>query len=245
MRKFFVKPEDIGTDRIFITDPSDVKHMVKVLRAKEGDSLLISDGYMWEYTGCIEEITDDQVILQIVDKQKSATEPFTKITLFQGVPKGSKMETIVQKTVELGVYEIVPVFMERTIVTDNGKFDKKIQRWQKISAEAVKQCKRGIIPEIAEKTSFTEMEERLKDYDLILLPYENEEDFSIKECLRNLPSKPETVAIIIGPEGGFADYEADKLVELGAVMVTLGKTILRTETAGMAAIAMTMYELEL
>ena len=245
MRKFFVTPEDIGTDNIFVTDPNDVKHMTRVLRLKEGDSLVISDGEMWEYQGVIEDIWENQVILRIEDKQKSAVEPNTRITLFQGVPKGSKMESIVQKNVELGIHSIVPVFMERTIVTDNGKFHKKIDRWQKISQESVKQCKRGMIPEIGDKTDFGQMLDQLKDYDLVLFPYENEDDYSIKDCLRNLQSKPETVAVIIGPEGGFADHEADSLVEAGAVKVTLGRTILRTETAGMAATAMTLYELEL
>ena len=182
---------------------------------------------------------------KIVDKQAFAREPEVKVTLFQGIPKAGKMETIIQKCVELGVYSITPVFMERTVVVEKGNFSKKLERWQKVSDEAVKQCKRGLIPEINENVRFKEMVYRLKSFDLILFPYENESNYSIKDCLRNLPSKPETVAIIIGPDGGFADSEAEMLDEAGAARVTLGKTILRTETAGMAALAMTMYELEL
>ena len=167
------------------------------------------------------------------------------MTLFQGIPKAGKMEGIIQKSVELGVHAIVPVFMERTVVVDKGNFGKKQDRWQKISDEAVKQCKRGIIPEVGSAVKFSGMLDALPNYDLILFPYENEENRTIKDCLRQITCLPETVAIIIGPEGGFSDKEARMLDEAGAERVSLGKTILRTETAGPAALAMTMYELEL
>ena len=182
---------------------------------------------------------------RIIDKQKFAREPKTKITLFQGLPKQGKMELIIQKAVELGVFQIIPVFTDRSIVTDNGKMGKKIERWQKIADEAVKQCKRGIIPRISDELRFKEMLGKLENFDLILFPYENEENRYIKNSLQSLPKKPQNVAIIIGPEGGFSDPEATALKAIGADCVTLGKTILRTETAGIAAIAMVMYELEL
>ena len=159
-----------------------------------------------------------------------------------------KMEEIIQRCVELGVNSIVPVFMERTVVVDKGNFGKKLDRWQKISDEAVKQCKRGIIPEVQDTVKFKEALPMLQEHDLILFPYENEDNKTIKDCLREVVAsgnKPKTVAIIIGPEGGFADKEAVALDEIGANRVSLGKTILRTETAGPAALAMTMYELEL
>ena len=158
------------------------------------------------------------------------------------------MEEIIQRCVELGVNSIVPVFMERTVVVDKGNFGKKLDRWQKISDEAVKQCKRGIIPDVQDTVKFKEALPMLKEHDLILFPYENEDNRTIKDCLREVVAKgekPKTVAIIIGPEGGFADKEAVALDEIGAKRVSLGKTILRTETAGPAALAMTMYELEL
>jgi len=155
------------------------------------------------------------------------------------------MELIIQKAVELGAFQIVPVFTDRSVVTDNGKMGKKIERWQKIADEAVKQCKRGIIPRISEELKFKEMVGKLKNFDLVLFPYENEENRSIKDSLRFLAEKPRNVAIIIGPEGGFSDQEATALKAVGADCVTLGKTVLRTETAGLAAIAMIMYELEL
>ena len=243
--RIFTDPVNIGDKYISITDRGDIRHMIKVMRLKEGDMVDVSDSVQWEYETEIDQITDEEDLLKIVDKQAFAREPEVKVTLFQGIPKAGKMETIIQKCVELGVYSITPVFMERTVVVEKGNFSKKLERWQKVSDEAVKQCKRGLIPEINENVRFKEMVYRLKSFDLILFPYENESNYSIKDCLRNLPSKPETVAIIIGPEGGFADSEAEMLDEAGAARVTLGKTILRTETAGMAALAMTMYELEL
>lgn len=243
--RIFTDPANVSDKYIAITSKGDIKHMIRVMRLNIGDNVDVSDGAEWEYSTVIDEISEDEVLLKIIDKQKFAREPETLVTLFQGVPKGTKMETIIQKCVELGVYEITPVFMDRTVVVEKGNFGKKLDRWQKISDEAVKQCKRGVIPEINDQIKFKEMIPGLADFDLILFPYENESNFSIKDCLRGLTEKPKTIAIIIGPEGGFSDSEASLLDDAGAVRVTLGKTILRTETAGMAALAMTMYELEL
>lgn len=245
--RIFTDAANIGDKYIRITDKGDIKHMIKVMRLAEGDAVDVSDSMEWEYQTEIVSVDPEEVLLAIVDKQKFAREPEVRVTLFQGVPKAGKMETIIQKCVELGVHAIVPVFMERTVVVEKGNFGKKLDRWQKISDEAVKQCKRGVIPQIEEQLQFKEMLPKLQEYDLILFPYENESNYSIKDCLRNLSEnqKPETVAIVIGPEGGFSDQEAVLMDENGAVRVTLGKTILRTETAGMAALAMTMYELEL
>lgn len=245
MSRFFVSSENVMEKTITITDKDDIKHISKVLRLSEGDPIDISDSVEFEYATEILTIEKDYVEVKILDKQKFAREPEIKITLFQGIPKQGKMETIIQKCVELGIYSIVPVFTSRTVVTDKGNFKNKIERWQKVSDEAVKQCKRGIVPMIQENKTFQEMMQDILSYELILFPYENEGDYTIKDCLRNLENQPKEVAIIIGPEGGFSDKEAIELKSLGAKCVTLGKTILRTETAGMAALAMTMYELEL
>ena len=248
MSRFFVKPEAVEDRYIYLTDKQDLHHMKKVLRMSEGDEMDISDGSSWEYHVEIESLDDKEAVLLILDKQKFAREPELLVTLYQGIPKASKMEEIIQRCVELGVNSIVPVFMERTVVVDKGNFGKKLDRWQKISDEAVKQCKRGIIPDVQDTVKFKEALPMLKEHDLILFPYENEDNRTIKDCLREVVAsgeKPKTVAIIIGPEGGFADKEAVALDEIGANRVSLGKTILRTETAGPAALAMTMYELEL
>jgi len=150
MSRFFVEPENIGTNLIIMNNPDDLHHMMKVLRLKEGDEVDISDGVRWEYRACIESLNREEAELKILDKQAFASEPSVEVTLFQGIPKQGKMETIIQKCVELGVYEIVPVFMDRTVVVDRGNFGKKIQRWNRVSAEAVKQCRRGIVPQVAE-----------------------------------------------------------------------------------------------
>lgn len=248
MSKFFVEPTAVSGSHIYIEDKNDLHHLTKVLRSKVGMKIDISDGDEWEYETELEELTADCATLRILDKQKFATEPDVRVTLFQGVPKASKMETVIQKTVEMGVDSIVPVFMERTVVVEKANFGKKLDRWQKIADEAVKQCKRGIIPKVHENCTFKEMLGWLEDYDLVICPYENEDGYSMKDCLRGLEQTgkaPEKVAIIIGPEGGFADKEISTLKDLGAEIVTLGKTILRTETAGLVALAMLMYELEL
>lgn len=245
MNRFFTDPSNIGDKTIKITDKQDIQHIAKVLRLHEGDKIEVSDSEKWEYIAEISFIDKDCVEALIVDKQKFTNEPFTKVTLFQGVPKQGKMELIIQKNVELGVNEIVPVFTDRCVVTDNGKMSKKIERWQKVSDEAVKQCKRGIIPRVGDDITFKEMLDLLGGFDLVLFPYENEDDRSIKDALRGLTEKPEHVAVIIGPEGGFSDKEAETLKAMETECVTLGKTTLRTETAGMAAVSMIMYELEL
>lgn len=246
MSKFFVDPSAVSGAHIYMENKDDLHHLRKVLRARPGMELDISDGDCWEYRTCLEELNEDCATLKILDKQKFATEPATRVTLYQGVPKASKMETVIQKTVEMGVDTIVPVFMERTVVVEKGNFGKKLDRWNKIAAEAVKQCKRGIIPRVTESYDFDRMLDELPNYDLIICPYENEDGLTIKDFLREAPGpQARRVALVIGPEGGFSDGEIARLKAAGAATVTLGKTILRTETAGMAALAMIMYELEL
>ncbi|MDO4486618.1 MAG: RsmE family RNA methyltransferase [Bacillota bacterium] len=244
MSRFFVPPENVGEDTIVIDNKEDLHHMLKVLRLSEGDKIDVSDSEVWEYRCEIMSLDSDYAEVRIMDKQKFTAEPDVRITLFQGIPKQGKMELIVQKCVELGVESIVPVFMARTVVVDKGNFGKKIQRWQKVSDEAVKQCKRGIIPEVTQPLKTADAIKQFDRFDLVLFPYENEEGRTIKDELRSC-EKPGSIAVIIGPEGGFSDEEAAAIVSAGGRSVSLGKTTLRTETAGMAAIAMIMYELEL
>lgn len=250
MRKFFVDQSAVYGASIYINDPGDCRHLQKVLRAKPGDKIRICDGSDWEYETQIVQMEPSRVELKILDKQKIASEPEVRVTLYQGIPKASKMETVIQKNVELGIDTIVPVFMKRTVVVEKANIEKKLSRWQKISDEAAKQCKRGMIPQVQAPQSFTQMTKELSKYDLILCPYENEQNTTMKDCLRNMCNankKPGNIAVIIGPEGGFAEEEIHELVakEVGAECVSLGKTILRTETAGVVALAMILYELEL
>ena len=247
MNRFFVSKENVLADEIIINDREDMHHITKVLRLKEGAVLDISDSDTWEYRVELTAISASEIRAKILDKQKFSSEPVLKITLFQGIPKQGKMETIIQKSVELGVSGIVPVFTARTVVSRNENFAKKIERWQKVAGEAVKQCRRGVIPKIEKEILFSDMIDRFASgaFDVVLFPYENEDGRSIKNALRNLNEKPQTLAIVIGPEGGFSDEEANALKSAGADAVSLGKTVLRTETAGPASIAMVMYELEL
>lgn len=251
MSRFFVAPENVGEKNIIIDNKEDLHHMIKVLRMSEGDELDISDSQEWEYRARLIYLDTDSAEAEILDKQKFTAEPEVKVTLFQGIPKQGKMETIVQKTVELGVNRIVPVFMARTVVADKGKFGKKIERWQKVAAEAVKQCKRGIIPEVADQIKTDDVIKAFGEFDLVLFPYEDERGTTIKDVLREVAADTawqesrRRIAVIIGPEGGFSGEEAEAIVAAGGRSVSLGKTTLRTETAGMAALSMIMYELEL
>lgn len=248
MSRFFVPPENIGDKTIEITDRGDLRHMKKVLRLRAGDEVDVSDTERFEYRATIDSLDDDVAVLTIVDKQAFAREPETEVTLFQGIPKQGKMESIIQKCVELGIREIVPVFTERTVVVDKGNnMSKKIDRWNKVSAEAVKQCRRGLIPHVRDAVRMHEIMDELSEYDLVLIPYEDEEKTTIKQVLRGWSngSHGSRIAVIIGPEGGFAEDEVEAVVRTGGKAVTLGRTTLRTETAGPATLAMIMYELEL
>ena len=245
MRRFFVSPENIGENTVTIDDRNDLHHMMRVLRLSAGDEMDISDSQEWEYRVRLLSVNEERAEALILDKQRFTSEPQTRITLFQGIPKQGKMEIIVQKSVELGVAEIVPVFMARTVVADKGNFGKKIQRWQKIADETVKQCRRGVIPEVSQAVRMDELPGMLEDFDLVLLPYENEKNVTIKDVLRADGEKSGRIAVVIGPEGGFSRGEAEMITSIGGKTVTLGKTVLRTETAGIAAIAMIMYEKEL
>ena len=247
MSRFFVDPAAVQGRYIIIDDRNELHHMRRVLRLAPGDELDISDKTSFEYRTRIESLSEDEARLLILDKQKFAREPRLKITLYQGIPKGSKMDEIIQRSVELGVLTIAPVFMERTVVVDRGNFGKKLVRWQKISAEAVKQCRRGLVPQVSEPQDFAALLDELSNYDLVVFPYENEENYTLKDLLRQEATGRaiKTVAVLIGPEGGFSEKEAQMLADRGIAGVSLGRTILRTETAGPAAIAMIMYELEM
>lgn len=261
MARFFVDQSAVKEDIIEITDRDDIRHIEKVLRLSPGDIIEVSDSCRYEYSVRLTETSAERVAGRIEDKQSFTREPSLAVTLFQAVPKQGKMETIIQKTVELGIETIIPVFTKRCVVIDNGSFEKKIQRWQRVASEAVKQCRRGKIPEVESAVGFSEMQKRLREgYDLVLFLYENEDGTTIKEVLldfakhrRNSAEAGEQksfgrraqIALIVGPEGGFTEEEAEALCACGAVSVSLGKTILRTETAGMAALAMVMYQLEL
>lgn len=241
MPKYFVLPENITGDTIVITG-EDAKHLATVLRSEEGDFVEVCDGCGIDYSCEITDVDKKEVTLKINEKTKCQSEPKTKITLFQGLPKADKMEMIIQKCVELGIEKIVPVATHRAVVKlDKKDSVKKIERWQKIAESAAKQSGRGIIPQIGDVVTFKEAVKLGAMAQGAIIPYEHEEKRGIREFVKSFSGNE--VAIFIGPEGGFADEEIELAMENGILSVSLGKRILRTETAGMATVAILLYEL--
>ncbi len=240
MHKFFVDPSSICEDIIKICG-DDAHHISKVLRLKEDADIIICDKNGQDFYCSIKSITKDEVICQILKKETSLTEPPIEITLYQGVPKGDKLETVIQKCVELGCVRIVPVAMKRSVAVIKDK-DKKRQRMQRIAYEAAKQCGRAKIPHVSEVLSFKEAIEETSKSELKLLPYECETKNGLKSALqKNKGAK--SISVFIGPEGGFDEAEITLAKANGFEIVTLGPRILRTETAPLACISAIMYEL--
>ncbi|NMM61950.1 16S rRNA (uracil(1498)-N(3))-methyltransferase [Clostridium sp. P21] len=243
MHKFFVNKANIDNDRAFI-DGDDVKHIYKVLRLQVGDNVNINNCEGEEFLGEIDEINKKQVIVKIIKQLPLNNESNIEIYLFQGLPKSSKMDLIVQKATELGVKEVTPIVTERVVVkSELGEF-KKVDRWCRIALEACKQSKRSLVPKINTPIGFNNLLEFLKQIDLIIVPYENAEGYGIKKVVENINKRDvKKIAVIIGPEGGFDETEIETLKNLEAHIVTLGPRILRTETAGFVCISLLMYEL--
>ena len=246
MKRFFVNPQQISTDtHQILLQGSDVNHIRNVLRMKPEDDLWISDGEGKEYHCKIEAILPEEILLHILYVQEPDYELPNRIILFQGLPKGDKMEFIIQKAVELGAAEIVPVRMQRCVVKlDDKKAEKKIQRWQQIAESAAKQSKRMLVPAIREVTDFSDAVTAAGTLDLMLVPYELAKGIDESRQIITSIRPGQSVAIFIGPEGGFEENEVSQLLAAGAHPITLGRRILRTETAGMAVLSILMFHLE-
>lgn len=246
MQRFFVEPHQIDEEahQIHITG-SDVNHISNVLRMKTGEELWISDGSKYEYRCTIESFEPDEVLLHIVYSQEPEYELPCRIYLFQGLPKADKMELIIQKAVELGAYEIIPVETKRCVVKlDGRKSAKKTARWQQIAESAAKQSKRMLIPNVHEVLTFREALKYAESMDIRLVPYELARGMQeTKEILAGI-EPGQSVGIFIGPEGGFEEKEIEAAIEGGAKPITLGRRILRTETAGLAILSVLMFQLE-
>lgn len=244
MHHFFVSPEQIGEKTITITG-SDVNHIKNVLRMTAGEQITVSSGEGREYRCEVLTLEEDRIEAGIMWIEEVGAELPSKIYLFQGLPKSDKMELIIQKAVELGVYEIIPTATRRAVVKlDKKKEESKRKRWQGISESAAKQSKRNLIPVIAPVMSFREAVEYAADLDVKLIPYELAEGMDGTRKLIDAVLPGQSVAVFIGPEGGFAPEEVEFAVEKGFRPVTLGKRILRTETAGMTVLSILMYHLE-
>lgn len=252
MSKFFVKTEQINNNDIVIIG-DDVNHIINVLRMKKKDEIQICNQDTGDnYNAEIVNYSKNEVECKIISKINETTESNVHITLFQGIPKFEKMELIIQKNTEVGIKSIVPVIMERTVVKLDEKIaSKKLERWQKIAEIAAKQSMRDIIPQIGNITKLKDID--TTEFDAVLVAYENEEHNMLKTELQKLERKIKSnnsseqqynIAIVIGPEGGISEKELVMLAEKNAKFVSLGKRILRTETAGVVMAGNIIYELE-
>lgn len=244
MHQFFVPPENIQDKRIVISG-EDVNHIKNVLRMKAGDEIAVSNGVDGkEYRCGILEISDE-VLCELRFIKEDGVELPSRITLFQGLPKADKMELIVQKAVELGVYEIVPVSMGRSVVKlDEKKKKNKISRWQGIAESAAKQSKRRIIPKIKDVMTMKQACSYAEKMDIVLLPYELAEGMEATREIISSIEPGKSIGFFVGPEGGFEDAEVELAKTIGAKIITLGKRILRTETAGFTVLSILVYHLE-
>lgn len=243
MSTFYIKNEQKNNDVIKIIG-DDSNHIKNVLRYKVGDVLDVCDESGNRYETKIIGFESGFVELNVVSEKLYTTESPIKITLFQGLPKSDKMDLIVQKATELGVSEIVPVHMERSIVKlDEKTAEKRVERWNKIAYEASKQSGRQVVPTVLNVDILQNTIEKFSKYDIVILPYEKESGLNIKQVLKKC-AKSTNIAVVIGPEGGFSEKDLALLDLPNVRLVTLGKRILRTETAGLAVLSMLSYEFE-
>jgi len=242
--QFFVEPSQIQDKKVIITG-GDVNHMKNVLRMKVGEEIAVRNGVDGkEYRCGIEEFAQDQVICSLRFVKEEGVELPSKIYLFQGIPKADKMELIVQKAVELGVYEVIPVAVKRCVVKlDEKKARAKVERWQGIAEAAAKQSKRGVIPAVKNPMTMKEAAAYARELDVKLIPYELAEDMAHTKKIIGEIRPGESVAVFIGPEGGFEEGEISEALAAGIEPITLGKRILRTETAGLTVLSWLMYHL--
>lgn len=241
MSRFYVKPESVKDTRIYV-EKEESHHIIDVMRLSEGDRIVVFDGTGREYAGEIESIANKRVVINILERRSSKKKHPVSISLAQAVPKRDKMDLIVQKTTELGVDEIIPVETARTIVRLKGKRrDFKIGRWEKIAVEASKQSGRADLPEIKEITPFEKIIESIDRFDIAIIPCLSEKAISIKSALEKA-KRPKRALVIIGPEGGFSDDEIRRAAEKGALPVTLGPLVLKSDTAAIAAVSILNHE---
>ena len=247
MYQFFVEPDQIdAAGKSVIIRGADVNHIKNVLRMRPGEEVAVSNGIDGkEYRCGILALEEDCVRLELRFIKEDGVELPAKIYLFQGLPKADKMELIIQKAVELGAFQVIPVAMKRCVVKlDEKKADTKIKRWQGIAEAAAKQSKRGVIPTVAPVMSYAQAVKMASEMDLKLVPYELAEGMEQTKQLIESVEPGQQIAIFIGPEGGFDPEEIRIATEAGIQPITLGKRILRTETAGFTTIAWLMYQLE-
>ena len=244
MYRFYIEPSQKQGDTIEIVG-EDVNHIKNVLRMKNGEKFILCDGAGMDYLCELAGSRERNLVATVLEEKQSDTELPVRLVLYQGLPKKDKMELIIQKAVELGAAEIVPVMTKRTIVkTEGGKEEKKLTRWQSIAESAAKQSGRGVIPEVTKVHTWKEALASMEKLDYNVILYENAEGMKpTAECLK-VAGKKRSIGIFVGPEGGFTEEEVAQCEEHGAKRLSLGKRILRTETAGLAMLSMLMLAIE-
>ncbi len=247
MQRYFIEPGQYGDKTVTITG-DDAKHIGRVMRSKPGDKLIVSDGESREALAAIIAIDPLEVTAEILESLEPSGEPLFRVSVAQSLPKGDKMETVIQKCTEIGATSFLPFLSERTVVQYDGKKEeKRTARWRKIAKEAAEQAHRSLIPAVESPVSWRELLAGLSAYDLVCICYEKERGQQLRDVLKpfvdQLPAgQPCSIAIIVGPEGGLSEHEVSEAEAAGAVAIGLGRRILRTETAAMAALTCIMYE---
>ena len=245
MYRFYVSADQLAEKEVFISG-GDVNHIKNVLRREVGDWIVACDGNGTDYVSRIQSICSDEVVASIEKVQPTGTELPVRITLFQGMPKKDKLELIIQKAVELGACEIVPVMTKRTVVklSEEKKINKRLERWQSIAYAAAKQCDRGIIPTVHKPVSYEEALAMADQLDYNVIPYELQTGMEEARKIVDQACKQRSLGIFIGPEGGFEPEEVERAMTRNIHPMTLGKRILRTETAGMALLSILMFQMQ-
>ena len=245
MYRFYVSADQLAEKEVFISG-GDVNHIKNVLRLEVGDWIVACDGNGTDYVSRIQSICSDEVVASIEKVQPTGTELPVRITLFQGMPKKDKLELIIQKAVELGACEIVPVMTKRTGVklSEEKKINKRLERWQSIAYAAAKQCDRGIIPTVHKPVSYEEALAMADQLDYNVIPYELQTGMEEARKIVDQACKQRSLGIFIGPEGGFEPEEVERAMTRNIHPMTLGKRILRTETAGMALLSILMFQMQ-
>ncbi len=251
MSRFFVEKHQIHDGSVTILG-DDAHHISRSLRMAQGEHIVVSDGEGKEYDCVLEEFLPDRVLASVCEEKVSESEPPYRAMLYQALPKGEKLDSIIQKSVECGVFSITTFMSERCIAKEKGDEENKLRRRNKIALEAAKQSGRGIIPKVEPTVSFARAVEEAKKADICLFCYESESELTLRDILsikkKELSDKGvmmPTVSIVIGSEGGFSPLEAQRAEEAGLISVGLGKRILRTETASSFVLACLCYEFEL
>ncbi|NMO94845.1 16S rRNA (uracil(1498)-N(3))-methyltransferase [Paenibacillus lemnae] len=249
MQRYFVSPGQFSNQNVSVTG-EDARHITKVMRGKPGDTFIVSDGVSREALVEIQKIGPEGVTAGILEMMEMTHEPLLKVTVAQSLPKGDKMELVIQKCTEIGAVSFVPFLSDRTIVQyDAKKEQKRLERWRKIVKEAAEQSHRNVVPEVEQPLGWKKLLSTFSEYDLVCFCYEKEDGSQLRDVLKPFAAQkltPEeasaSLLLIVGPEGGFTEEECREAEVAGAVSVGLGRRILRCETAGMTALACALYE---